>query len=153
MLEERRESLSNFEPAKLDSVIRVGEHEECLGHVGSGSGGYLHHVLVHAAKELHGVTLDTIEMTVKKGDDHKEATVVVDGEVKLRFATAYGFRHIQNTIRRVKRGKCPHVYIEIMACPKGCVNGEPAEPLEGPDKRVVLLKWRTMMARRRATFT
>ena len=50
-------------------------------------GGYLHHVLVHAAKELHGVTLDTIEMTVKKGDDHKEATVVVDGEVKLRFAT------------------------------------------------------------------
>lgn len=41
----------------------------------------------------------------------------------LGVAQAYGFRSIQNIIRRVKRNKCPYKYIEIMACPKGCVNG------------------------------
>jgi iron only hydrogenase large subunit-like protein len=41
----------------------------------------------------------------------------------LRFAAAYGFRNIQNVIRNIKRGKCEYDYVEIMACPGGCLNG------------------------------
>lgn len=32
---------------------------------------------------------------------------------------ANGFKCIQNIMRKIKRGKCPYDYIEIMACPKG----------------------------------
>lgn len=39
------------------------------------------------------------------------------------MALAYGFRNIQNIVQKIKRGKCPYHYVEIMACPSGCVNG------------------------------
>lgn len=46
-----------------------------------------------------------------------------DGIVKLRFAHAYGFRSIQNLVQKLKRGKCTYQYVEVMACPSGCLNG------------------------------
>ena len=41
----------------------------------------------------------------------------------LRFARAYGFRNIQTIVNKIKRGNCPYDFVEIMACPSGCVNG------------------------------
>ena len=41
----------------------------------------------------------------------------------LRFAAAYGFRNIQNLVQKLKRGRCPYHYVEVMACPSGCLNG------------------------------
>lgn len=41
----------------------------------------------------------------------------------LRFATAYGFRNIQNVCRQLKSNTCRLHYVEVMACPGGCLNG------------------------------
>lgn len=41
----------------------------------------------------------------------------------LHFAAAYGFRNIQNLVRKIKQGKCEYQFVEIMACPAGCLNG------------------------------
>jgi iron only hydrogenase large subunit-like protein len=43
----------------------------------------------------------------------------VDGRAVLRFAAAYGFRNIQGLMRRIKSGKCPYDFVEVMACPSG----------------------------------
>lgn len=51
--------------------------------------------------------------------DFREVTLEVDGEPVLRFALAYGFRNIQNLVQKVKRGKSPYHYVEVMACPSG----------------------------------
>ena len=37
----------------------------------------------------------------------------------LKFAAAYGFRNIQNLVQKMKRGKCPYQFVEVMACPSG----------------------------------
>eukprot|EP01147_Barroeca_monosierra_P000036 gene36-3432_t len=123
MLEERRILLQDLSPSSLDCVIEPGRNDECVGHVGSSSGGYLHHVLAYATRELYGIKLDSIEMKTRRGEDYKDTQVFVNDKVVLRFATAYGFRNIQNMVRRLRQQKCPYQYIEIMACPKGCVNG------------------------------
>jgi hypothetical protein len=47
----------------------------------------------------------------------------IDGKRVLNFASAYGFRNIQNLVRKVKLGKCEYHFVEIMACPSGCLNG------------------------------
>lgn len=47
----------------------------------------------------------------------------VDGQVVLRFAYAYGFRNIQSILAKARRAKCPYQFVEVMACPSGCVNG------------------------------
>lgn len=41
----------------------------------------------------------------------------------MKFAAAYGFRNIQNLVQKMKRGKCPYHFVEVMACPSGCLNG------------------------------
>ena len=47
----------------------------------------------------------------------------VNGEDQLTFAFAYGFRNIQNIVQKIKRKKCSYHFVEIMACPSGCING------------------------------
>ena len=46
-----------------------------------------------------------------------------DGKILLKFAQAYGFRNIQNVMRKIKQGKCDYDFVELMACPSGCLNG------------------------------
>lgn len=42
-----------------------------------------------------------------------------DGEVILRAARVYGFRNIQNLVRKLKNNKKAYDYVEVMACPSG----------------------------------
>ena len=46
-----------------------------------------------------------------------------EGNILLHFAAAYGFRSIQNLVQKIKRKKCPYHFVEVMACPSGCLNG------------------------------
>ena len=44
----------------------------------------------------------------------------------LVFAIAYGFQQIQNVTRQIggkTKAKCPYHFVEVMACPSGCLNG------------------------------
>lgn len=43
----------------------------------------------------------------------------VEGKPVLKFALCYGFRNLQNIVRKVKMGKCEYHFIEVMACPSG----------------------------------
>lgn len=54
-----------------------------------------------------------------RNKDFKEVTVESDGQPLLRFALAYGFRNIQNLVQKIKRGKSPYHFVEVMACPAG----------------------------------
>jgi iron only hydrogenase large subunit-like protein len=85
-----------------------------------------------------------------KNADVRDWTVTVAGEEKLRFGQSFGFRNIQNTLRRLpapadaasgagsgkpsvavvrkpRAGKArsdqPYHFVEVMACPSGCLNG------------------------------
>ncbi|VDK46086.1 unnamed protein product [Gongylonema pulchrum] len=57
-------------------------------------------------------------------DRNLETIEVVDGETTvLVVLKCYGFRHIQNQVQKLKRSKCNYGYVEIMACPSGCISG------------------------------
>jgi iron only hydrogenase large subunit-like protein len=64
-----------------------------------------------------------IEWVKLRNADMREASLVVDGRVLLSVAVAYGFRNIQNLVRSVKLKKSKHHFVEVMACPSGCLNG------------------------------
>lgn len=97
---------------------------------GGGSGGYLDYTFRQAALRLFGVTVDgplQYHTPRSKNPDLKEVVLGINGEVVLKFAQAYGFRNIQNVVRKIKthstisgRG---YDFVEIMACPSGCLNG------------------------------
>lgn len=92
---------------------------------GGGSGGYLEYVFTNAAKELFGKEVQTFDYkVVRNNKDFQEVSLYDDnGTALLHFAFAYGFRSIQNLVQKLKRKNCKYQYVEVMACPSGCLNG------------------------------
>ncbi|XP_058426430.1 cytosolic iron-sulfur assembly component 3 isoform X3 [Diceros bicornis minor] len=131
LLHEEGVSLSALEPAPLDSLCSSTSAQEPTSHRGGGSGGYLEHVFRHAAWELFGVHVTEVTYRPLRNKDFQEVTLEREGRVLLHFAMAYGFRNIQNLVQKLKRGRCPYHYVEVMACPAGCLNG--GGQLKAPD--------------------
>ncbi|TNM97341.1 hypothetical protein fugu_015497 [Takifugu bimaculatus] len=141
MLEERDVSLNNVEPVPLDTVFSNVYGDEYLSHAGSGSGGYLHHVFSYAAKHLFGEEVKELTYKTLKNKDFQEVTLEKDGVVLLCFASTYGFRNIQNLVQKLKRGKSPYHFVEVMACPSGCLNGGgQLKALPGQNQKELLQK-------------
>ncbi|XP_077412628.1 cytosolic Fe-S cluster assembly factor narfl [Vanacampus margaritifer] len=123
MLEEENVSLNDMQAGPLDTLFSSVKGGEFLSHAGSGSGGYLHHVFTYAAKQIFGEEVKELTYKIIRNKDFLEVTLEKDGAVVLSFASTYGFRNIQNLVQKLKRGKSPYHFVEVMACPSGCLNG------------------------------
>ncbi|XP_074105867.1 putative cytosolic Fe-S cluster assembly factor CPIJ010948 [Cotesia typhae] len=127
MLEQQNKKLSDFEPSVIDSPFGTLEFsnkpKHIWSHSGSGSGGYAEFIFKYAAKNLFQMTDVKLEFKDLRNPDFKEAVLEQDGKILLRFAIANGFRNIQNLVQKLKRDKCVYHYVEVMACPAGCLNG------------------------------
>jgi len=129
-------------------------------HPGSSSGGYLHHLMTFAAKALFGLDVDVaeargVQVRTVRNNDMMEYILEENGVVKLRMARCYGFRNIQNLVRKLednsgkvgvkkKSGKNDHGwdYVEVMACPSGCVNGGgQMSPFQDGEKAYTPKEW------------
>lgn len=88
-----------------------------------GSGGYAEYIFKYAAKVLFNQEVDKLEWKKQRNVDFQELFLEISGKKVLSFALAYGFRNIQNIVRKIKSGTCNYHYVEVMACPSGCLNG------------------------------
>ncbi|XP_074512892.1 cytosolic Fe-S cluster assembly factor narfl isoform X1 [Sebastes fasciatus] len=141
MLEEKNVSLNEVEPVPPDIMFSSVSGGEFLSHAGSGSGGYLHHVFTYAAKQLFGEEVKQLTYRTLRNKDFQEVTLERDGVVLLCFASTYGFRNIQNLVQKLKKGKSPYDFVEVMACPSGCLNGGgQVKPLPGQTPKELLAK-------------
>jgi len=122
ILEEKHLRLEEIEDAALDNFDSEAP-AVLYTHSGGGSGGFLEHVLYYSAKKLFDFDLKEIQYETLRNQDFKEVNLKIGDEVKLRFAVAYGFRNIQNIVQKIKKGNCSYDFVEIMACPSGCLNG------------------------------
>jgi len=124
IISQKNIDFKTLEESPLDKLFTNITDEGQLFGVSGGSGGYIEYIFRYAAKELFGVTVDKLEYKNVRGTDHQSLTLEVDGKPVLQFATAYGFKHIQNFVRNIKQKKqSPFHFIEVMACPSGCLNG------------------------------
>lgn len=157
-------TLAEFEPRKLDVLMVSGvEFDRPLtSNLGSVSGGYAENLLLAEAKEALGSSnsdnIDKIDhradleySTLKNGDfieiNFKKPPLARDGgvsgddvDVKLpKVAIVNGFRNIQTIVQRLKRKALKYDYIEIMACPSGCINGgAQCRPSSGDDQEAAI---------------
>ncbi|GFV51800.1 cytosolic iron-sulfur assembly component 3 [Trichonephila clavipes] len=141
MLQTENICLNDLPSVDLDKISAdIPIPSEIYSHSGSTSGGYSDHIFLHAAKELFGETISEIQYKILRNQDLKEVILERNGEVLLRFAIANGFRNIQNIIQKLKRGKSPYHFVEIMACPAGCANGGAQIRSENESPKDVLTK-------------
>jgi len=126
MLQATEHMLNQYEPSDLDwpwtdqmPKSMVWAHEATM------SGGYAEHIFKYAAKELFNEeTPMELQFKALRNRDFREISLEKNGKTVLKFAIANGFRNIQNLVQKLKRGKtAPYHFVEVMACPSGCVNG------------------------------
>ncbi|XP_062517412.1 cytosolic Fe-S cluster assembly factor narfl-like [Corticium candelabrum] len=140
LLEDKRIDFLSVDATPLDTLpghIRENPQDHC----GGGSGGYLEFVLRYAAREVYGHTLDKITYKTVRNVDFKETTLELEGKPVFKFAAAYGFRNIQNVVQKIKRNKCSYQFVELMACPSGCLNGGgQIRPQEGQNAKDLVMR-------------
>jgi iron only hydrogenase large subunit-like protein len=125
MLADRGVDLPSLSASPLDTEFSNLDSAGRLFGAPGGSGGFMEVAYRNAARELFGAALPPgpLEVRTKSNADWREVSLLVEGRQVLSFAQCYGFRNIQNLVRKLKAGTCDYQLVEVMACPGGCVNG------------------------------
>lgn len=127
-------------PASTSAVSAAAAHDAARL---AGSGGYHQCVIADRLRRQRGIAtaspLADVKYEVKRNRNHQLATcAALPGEV---FCVGYGFQQIQNVVRGLKK-KTPamrsYTFVELMACPDGCLNGGgQVRPAQQPHSEVL----------------
>lgn len=99
------------------------ERASGAGVIFGATGGVMEAALRTAADVLNGKSVEEIEYTAVRGvEGIKEATVNMGG-MDVKVAVANGLGNARKLLNSIREGKADYHFIEIMACPGGCVNG------------------------------
>ena len=118
------------------NMLPDGEFDAPFG-LGSGAGtifgatgGVMEAALRTAYETLTGEELDKLEFNDVRGTEGiKEATYTIAGN-EIRVAVVSGTANAGKLLDMIKAGEKTYDFIEVMACPGGCVNGggQPIQP-------------------------
>lgn len=87
------------------------------------TGGVSEAVLRRVCAEKTPGSLKQIEFTGVRGmNGIKEAEVELEGR-KIRMAVVHGLKNTEELIESIKRGDRQYDFVEVMACPGGCIGG------------------------------
>ncbi|MEX1298599.1 MAG: iron hydrogenase small subunit, partial [Desulfotignum sp.] len=85
-----------------------------------------------------GKDLPSLDIPAIRGlDGIKEAALEIGELGEVRAAVAHGLGNARTVLDRVAAGQADYHFIEIMACPGGCVGGG-GQPLPAGDEKLTL---------------
>ncbi|MBU0473839.1 MAG: [FeFe] hydrogenase, group A [Bacteroidetes bacterium] len=100
------------------------------------SGGVMQAALRTAYFTLTGHNLDELNFEELRGNAGiKESTVNING-LEVKIAVVNGIGNIGNILDEIVEGKSPYHFIEVMACPNGCINGG-GQPIHQKTDKVI----------------
>ncbi len=113
--------------AKFDQPFDIGSG---AGAIFGATGGVMEAALRTAAEVIEGKELKTLEFDDVRGTEGIKRATYKLGDIELRVAVASGTANAKRLLRAVEAGEEQVDFIEIMACPGGCVNGggQPTQP-------------------------
>ncbi len=93
------------------------------GEIFGATGGVMEAALRSVYEIVTGEELADIEFKDVRGfEGIKEATVQV-GSIPVKVAVAHGLGNARKLMDQIREGKADYQFIEIMACPGGCIGG------------------------------
>lgn len=120
MIKESGIDFNSLEDSEFDNPL--GESTGAAAIFGT-TGGVMEAALRTVADILTGKSLENVDYTEVRGvKGVKEAGIEI-GDLKLKIAVAHGLSNARELLNRVKSGEAEYHFIEVMACPGGCVNG------------------------------
>ncbi len=111
----------NLPDGKYDDPL--GEYSGAATIFGA-TGGVMEAALRTAYEVATGKKLENVDFAGVRGlEGVKEAAVAMDGLGEVRVAVAHGLGNAKKLMDRLAAGKANYHFIEVMACPGGCVAG------------------------------
>ncbi len=126
-----REAARMMKEAGIDlSILSDEQFDDPMGEAtGAGvifgtTGGVMEAALRTVSEVLTGKELEKIDFEEVRGEVNgiKEATVKI-GDLDLKVAVANGLKNAGKIMDMIEKGEAPYHFVEIMACPGGCVTG------------------------------
>ena len=109
-----------LEEVPLDDPLGFGSG---AGNIFGATGGVMEAALRSAYYLVTGENPDPDAFKAVRGmDGWKEASFEIDG-IPLKIAVAHGLGNADRLIKAIKKGQVEYDFVEIMACPGGCVGG------------------------------
>ena len=120
MLKEKGIDLKEMPEEEFDDPLGISTG---AGAVFGATGGVMEAALRSVYEIVSGKTLESLDFYDVRGmEGVKEATVNIDG-LEVGVAVAHSLGNARKILDRVKEGDSKYHFIEIMACPGGCIGG------------------------------
>jgi len=87
------------------------------------SGGVTEAALRYAYEKLTGETLLNNDFKMVRGEDGCRSASVNIGEGNLNVGVVHSLKNARTICENIKNGKAAFDFIEVMACPGGCIDG------------------------------
>jgi NADH-quinone oxidoreductase subunit G len=120
MISESGLRFNKLEPESLDMPLGF---KTGAGVIFGNSGGVSEAVLRFAAEKLTGIKLENVDFREVRGEDGLREISVAIGDKALKLGIVHGLKNAKILAARVRAGKCDLDFIEVMACPHGCIGG------------------------------
>lgn len=93
------------------------------GEIFGATGGVMEAALRTVYEVITGAPLEKIEFRQVRGFEGIKEAVVPVGKLKIKIAVAHGLGNARKLMDAIRTGKSRYHFIEIMACPGGCIGG------------------------------
>jgi len=93
------------------------------------TGGVMEAALRTVYELVTGDPLEDVNLTEVRGlSGVKEATIPL-GDLDVKVAVAHGTKNVKKLLNAIRAGEKEYHFIEVMACPGGCINGGGQPPI------------------------
>jgi len=120
----------NFKALKDEKFDAPFSNGSGAGVIFGATGGVMEAALRYAAEVILGKKLEQVEFNEVRGVEGVKFAAYKLGDLEIKVAVASGTKNAKELLNKVKSGEVDVQFIEIMACPGGCVNGggQPYQP-------------------------
>ena len=134
MIKEAGIIFNDIEPESVDMPFGIGSGAGVIFGV---TGGVTEAVIRRVSEDKSTAALRAIAFTGVRGmDGVKEASIEVGGR-EIKIAVVSGLKNADDLIKQIEKGEKQYDFIEVMACPGGCIcgAGQPVTDNEGRKNR------------------
>jgi len=120
MIKEAGIKFAELPDEKFDNPF---EEASGAGVIFGATGGVMEAALRTVAEELTGKELESIEFNQVRGTEGIKTAEIPVGDLTIKVAIAHGLGNARKLLESIRNGEAEYHFIEIMACPGGCVTG------------------------------
>jgi iron-only hydrogenase group A len=112
--------IKSLEPEEADSPLGK---RSTAGKIFGASGGVTEAAIRTAYKMISGEEIPNAKIDAIRGFEDIKTTKISIGDLELGVAVVNGLGNVDSILNEIRNGRDDIHFIEVMACPGGCING------------------------------